>query len=118
MYRQELILAQTLKIALPPSIIKALAEKITETLSITRTLRLGSEGDDVKLLQTNLGISADGSFGPKTKTAVVAFQISKGLTPDGVFGPVSRVALAGSNGAAKTGCTASTVYSPTTGVKC
>lgn len=116
LYRKELISAQALDIALPTSIIKALANKII--ISITRTLRIGSVGDDVKLLQTTLGISADGSFGPKTKAAVVAFQISKGLTPDGVLGPMLYAALAGSSVTYPAGCTPSTVYSPTTGIKC
>jgi hypothetical protein len=115
MYRKELALAQTLNITLPTSISKALASKTAETALIARTLQLGSKGDDVKLLQTALGISTDGSFGLKTKVAVVAFQISKNLTADGVFGPKSRVALAGSN---NIGCTSSTKYSPVTGIKC
>ncbi len=116
LYRKELILAQTLNIELPSSIMEALADKIL--ISITRTLRIGSVGDDVKLLQTALGISADGSFGPKTKAAVVAFQTSKGLTPDGVFGSISYAALASINGKYPAGCTSSTAFSPTTGIKC
>lgn len=116
LYRKELISAQALNITLPTSITEALANKII--LSITRTLRVGSVGDDVKILQTTLGISADGSFGPKTKAAVMAFQISKGLTPDGVFGPMSYAALAGGNAKYPAGCTSSTAYSPTTGIKC
>jgi peptidoglycan LD-endopeptidase LytH len=116
MYRKELISAQTLNIELPDSIIKALANNTL--ISVTRTLRIGSVGDDVKILQTALGISADGSFGPKTKAAVIAFQISKGLTPDGVFGSMSYAALASANGKLPVGCTSSTAFSPTTGIKC
>jgi murein DD-endopeptidase MepM/ murein hydrolase activator NlpD len=116
LYRKELIMAQTLSIVLPTSIIEALAKKITVgTSPISRTLRVGSEGSDVRSLQVALGISADGVFGSQTKTAVMAFQISKGLTSDGIFGPMTRAALAGSN---PVGCTASTAYSPITGVKC
>jgi spore germination protein len=58
----------------------------------SRVLKLGSRGDDVKLLQTklnNLNFSAgtpDGIFGPKTKTAVMAFQKASGITVDGIVG--------------------------------
>src|ERR1035437_2160138 len=65
--------------------------------SITTTLRVGSKGAQVQCLQTALGITADGSFGPKTKAAVVAFQKNAGLVADGLFGPMSRAAwMAGS----------------------
>src|SRR3989344_9293904 len=40
--------------------------------SITSTLRVGSKGDQVKCLQATVGVVADGSFGPKTKAAVMA----------------------------------------------
>jgi peptidoglycan hydrolase-like protein with peptidoglycan-binding domain len=63
--------------------------------SITTTLRVGSRGAEVKCLQSELGLTADGSFGPKTKAAVIAFQVSKGLTADGVFGAKSRAAWMG-----------------------
>ncbi len=53
---------------------------------VERTLRMGDEGDDVKLLQGKLGIAADGDFGPSTKAAVTAFQEIKGLKPDGIVG--------------------------------
>ncbi|MFA5840766.1 MAG: peptidoglycan-binding protein [Candidatus Paceibacterota bacterium] len=57
---------------------------------ITLTLRLGSKGVQVKCLQIGLNISSDGSFGLKTKAAVIVFQKSKNLVPDGIFGPKSR----------------------------
>lgn len=40
----------------------------------------------VKLVQTWLGIKADGKFGDKTLVAVKAYQKKKGLTADGVVG--------------------------------
>jgi putative chitinase len=49
-------------------------------------LKLGSEGEDVKKLQTKLGIEAIGKFGPKTDAAVKAWQSSHGLTADGIVG--------------------------------
>lgn len=58
----------------------------------TRTLRLGAEGEDVKLLQSRLmelGYYAgkvDGKFGSGTSAAVTLFQLRNGLNPDGVAG--------------------------------
>lgn len=50
-------------------------------------LKLGSKGEQVKLLQTKLGLTADGNFGPKTEAAVKAWQLKNGLVADGVVGP-------------------------------
>ena len=50
------------------------------------TLKVGSKGATVKVLQKKLGVTVDGSFGPKTKASVVSFQKKHGLTPDGVVG--------------------------------
>jgi hypothetical protein len=49
-------------------------------------LKMGDDGEEVKKLQTALGIEADGDFGPATKAAVVAFQKKQGLFADGVVG--------------------------------
>lgn len=49
-------------------------------------LKVGSTGEDVKKLQTKLGLTADGSFGPKTETAVKDWQSKNGLTADGIVG--------------------------------
>ena len=49
-------------------------------------LKLGSEGEDVKKLQTKLGVDPIGKFGPKTETAVKSWQSSNGLTADGIVG--------------------------------
>ncbi|MCL2828283.1 MAG: peptidoglycan-binding protein [Oscillospiraceae bacterium] len=67
-------------------------------------LRVGSRGDDVRLIQTYLGairrdhpsipaLTVDGIFGPVTQSAVTAFQREFGLTPDGVIGPLTWAAL-------------------------
>ena len=50
--------------------------------------------DEVKLLQSKLGITADGDYGPNTIAAVAAFQKEKGLTVDGIAGPQTLAALA------------------------
>lgn len=51
------------------------------------TIKIGSRGEDVKILQNRLNLSVDGIFGASTDSAVRAFQKSKGLTPDGIVGP-------------------------------
>jgi peptidoglycan hydrolase-like protein with peptidoglycan-binding domain len=63
----------------------------------SRTLRKGSSGSDVTILQnrlagylkkyaTALGGPADGQFGSKTEAAVKLFQGDNGLTVDGIVG--------------------------------
>ena len=50
-------------------------------------LKVGSKGEDVKQLQTKLGLTADGSFGPNTEKKVKEWQAANGLTADGIVGP-------------------------------
>ena len=49
-------------------------------------LKVGSKGEDVKKLQTKLGLTADGSFGPNTEKKVKEWQQANGLTADGIVG--------------------------------
>jgi len=49
-------------------------------------LKKGSKGEDVKKLQSKLGLVADGDFGPGTETKVKEWQSANGLTADGVVG--------------------------------
>ncbi|KKQ34901.1 MAG: NLP/P60 protein [Candidatus Nomurabacteria bacterium GW2011_GWB1_37_5] len=71
--------------------------------SFNSNLSIGSRGSGVVALQNTLiqkGFSlglVDGSFGPKTKQAVILFQITKGLTPDGYVGPKTRNILNNDN---------------------
>jgi subtilisin family serine protease len=64
-------------------------------INITRTLKQGSNNADVKELQKYLNTNGydcgnpDGSFGLKTKKAVIAFQIANKLKGDGIVGPAS-----------------------------
>ena len=68
-------------------------------------LRIGSEGDDVLLLQQYLNaiaevypevptVSATGYFGPRTQDAVVAFQTLAGITPTGIVSATTWSAIA------------------------
>ncbi|WP_207640676.1 D-Ala-D-Ala carboxypeptidase family metallohydrolase [Alkaliphilus transvaalensis] len=71
---------------------------------MTRTLRRGDTGEDVRELQIKVAgwasdspqevcISIDGSFGPQTEAAVIRFQSSYGLIADGIVGPQSHEQL-------------------------
>ena len=63
------------------------------------TLRLGSTGPDVKLIQSllkRIGYNpgaVDGVFGAQTQQAVIQFQQNNGLIPDGVVGPATWTAF-------------------------
>lgn len=50
------------------------------------TVKSGSRGTDVRELQLNLGLSADGIFGAGTQAAVMDFQEKHGLSADGIVG--------------------------------
>jgi peptidoglycan hydrolase-like protein with peptidoglycan-binding domain len=56
-------------------------------------LRVGSFGDEVRLVQRALGITVDGQFGPGTYEAVRSFQTKHGLTADGVVGTMTWTKL-------------------------
>ncbi|MGI2905492.1 peptidoglycan-binding protein [Tolypothrix sp. VBCCA 56010] len=70
-----------------------------ELPELTRILRQGTKGEDVKALQRILnaqGFNAgevDGDFGDRTEAAVRAFQIKASLTIDGEVGPQTWKAL-------------------------
>ena len=62
----------------------------------TKTIKKGSEGKQVKLLQSFLNwyggcdLVVDGIFGPATDKAVRNFQKKNGLEVDGIVGPKTR----------------------------
>lgn len=56
-------------------------------------LRLGGGGAAVRRLQTALGVTVDGRFGPATEDAVRAFQERVGLPVDGLVGARTWEAL-------------------------
>jgi putative chitinase len=72
---------------------------VKEWVTMISMLRLNSSGPAVTALQQALQAAGfgpgaiDGSFGPGTEAAVIAFQRSKGLAADGVVGPNTVTAL-------------------------
>jgi len=76
----------------------------TSPTTLTRTLKYGMQGDDVKKLQVYLNthnylvsVSGAGSlgnetnyFGLKTKQAVIKFQLANGLVGDGIVGSKTK----------------------------
>ncbi|MDP3589555.1 MAG: peptidoglycan-binding protein [Methylobacter sp.] len=56
-------------------------------------LKEGSTGDDVKQLQTRLGLSADGIFGADTEASIKIWQAQNGLTADGIVGDATWAKL-------------------------
>ena len=64
----------------------------------TKDIAFGARGNNVRWLQWHLNqtgekLKIDGSFGPITKTAVLAFQKKNKLVQDGIVGPKTRAAL-------------------------
>jgi Transglycosylase-like domain/Putative peptidoglycan binding domain len=57
------------------------------------SVKRGDRGQAVTLIQRELGVPADGVFGPQTERAVKRFQRRRGLVVDGVVGPQTRQAL-------------------------
>jgi peptidoglycan hydrolase-like protein with peptidoglycan-binding domain len=56
-------------------------------------LKKGSTGENVKRMQAELGLEADGSFGPATEAALKKWQTANGLAADGVAGPKTLAKL-------------------------
>jgi len=103
-------------------VVKTPTAAASTACTITSTLKVGSSGAEVVCLQTALGgLTADGSFGPKTKAAVMAWQTKEGLVADGVFGAKSRAMWeenAGNSANFPAGCTSTVGFSTTTGASC
>lgn len=100
----EMAIEQTVAVTEPPQVVatptpvpvvtatpRPTAAKIDTGTTITRELYSGCEGDDVKTLQKMLkdlgySVSSDGTFGAKTRSAVIAFQKNNSLKADGIAG--------------------------------
>ena len=66
------------------------------------TLKLGSKGNEVKVLQAKLELAADGDFGPGTEAKLKAWQAANGMAADGIAGPATleKLGIAGAIAAA------------------
>jgi len=69
------------KVAKPPP---APAASTTYTAYKPVVLRKGSKGSAVVVLQRALHVTADGDFGPRTRSALVTFQTLQHISPNGV----------------------------------
>lgn len=56
-----------------------------------QTLKKGSKGEFVKMIQEFLGLAVDGSYGTQTQTKVMEWQAQNGLKADGIFGSQSAM---------------------------
>ena len=91
-----------------PSVARTTATARYASTAAQPTLRQGSKGASVSLLQQklqNAGFSPgpiDGDFGPKTAAAVRAFQRARGVGVDGVVGPITwgKLGVSGASGPA------------------
>ena len=63
------------------------------TASTEVVVKRGDRGAAVRAIQRQLGVTADGVFGPQTERAIKRFQRRHGLVPDGIVGPLTRGAL-------------------------
>jgi peptidoglycan hydrolase-like protein with peptidoglycan-binding domain len=88
---------------------KQTADKFATKKCATPTIKQGASGPSVTLVQRLLKITADGTFGAGTKTAVVAYQKSKGLTQSGTVDAKTWSAL----GISSTGVTTPPTSTPT-----
>ena len=66
---------------------------IANAAAIPGVLKKGSTGENVKRLQSELGLEDDGVFGPGTEAAVKKWQAANGLAADGIVGPKTLAKL-------------------------
>jgi len=74
------------------------AKKVSTTAPAAfKALKVGSKGANVKVVQTALGVTADGEFGEGTKKALIAWQKKNPNlgAADGIVGPKTFKALKG-----------------------
>ena len=89
-----LLAGAVLLVAAPPALADTgAASSGGATASSEVIVKRGHRGPAVRSIQEQLGIPADGVFGPQTERAVKRFQRRHDLVPDGIVGPLTRAAL-------------------------
>lgn len=58
-------------------------------------MKRGTRGEQVKQVQSKVGATSDGWYGPATERRVKEWQKANGLTADGVVGPKTFAAMFG-----------------------
>src|SRR3990167_7053292 len=91
------LLAQIVALQAQLQILQGSSVSTADKCSFTRSLTVGSRGDDVTCLQNylkgagHLSVNATGYFGSLTKAAAASWQSANGVSPAvGYFGPISR----------------------------
>ncbi len=79
--------------------------------SATSSNAVRSAGSTVSALQSALGITPDGVYGPNTRRAVRNYQRNHGLAVDGIAGPVTLASL----GLASSGSSTGAASTPSSG---
>jgi putative chitinase len=72
-------------------------QHVTESsgIDMSTVIRRGSRGSTVAAVQSKLGLTADGDFGPGTERALMGWQRENGLEPDGIAGPLTLAKILG-----------------------
>jgi putative chitinase len=73
----------------------AVPAPIANAAAIPGVLKKGSTGENVKRMQAELGLEADGVFGSGTESSVKKWQAANGLAADGIVGPKTLAKLLG-----------------------
>ena len=84
-----------------PSTTKTISTPSGVTITITKSLKVGSQNSEVKALQQALAQDktiypeglATGYYGPATRNAIIRFQKKYGIEPVGYVGPLTRKKL-------------------------
>lgn len=77
---------------------------------MAQTITRGAVGPSVALIQSQLGIPADGIYGHQTASAVAAYQRACGLLVDGIAGPQTISSLSSGSCGCNTSCYSSGHY--------